>query len=209
MPVRATTSELFLEPRDDAEDEDAAAPTADLVRRARGGDSDAFALLLMRHERMVLRTASRLLDRSDLAQDAAQETFLRLFKYLGRFDETRELGPWLYRMTVNVCHDLERKARTRSWVTLEAIRERATTRGGPEDIEGAVVLGEKRRLVQEALRTLPRKERAAIVLRDLEGLPTATVARILRSSEGTVRSQVSTARLKIKRVIEARRETRG
>jgi RNA polymerase sigma-70 factor (ECF subfamily) len=58
--------------------------------------------------------------------------------------------------------------------------------------------------VQAALRTLPEKERAAIVLRDIEGLPTADVARILGSSEGTVRSQISTGRLKIKRFIQAR-----
>ena len=64
---------------------------------------------------------------------------------------------------------------------------------------------EQRRLVQEALSALPPKERTVIVLRDIEGLATAEVARILGTSEGTVRSQACTARLKIKAFVEGRR----
>ena len=72
----------------------------------------------------------------------------------------------------------------------------------------AVTLDEQRRLVQAALLTLPPREREAIVLRDIEGLDTEEVARILGSSAGTVRSQVSTARVKIKRYVEAHGGTR-
>jgi RNA polymerase sigma-70 factor (ECF subfamily) len=183
---------------------------AEWVRRARTGDGDAFALLVERYEHMVLRTALRLLGRLDQAQDAAQETFLRMHRYLGRFDESRDLGPWLYRVVVNACRDIARRGAPAPLLSLDDVREteQAGTRVGPEEIESIVSTAEQRRLVQAALQTLPDKERAAVVLRDIEGLPTSDVARILGSSEGTVRSQVSTARLKIKRFVEGQERGR-
>jgi DNA-directed RNA polymerase specialized sigma24 family protein len=109
--VKAGTCELALTPIEGtAERRGATEPeTAEWVRRARTGDGEAFALLLGRHEHMVLRTALRLLGRLDQAQDAAQETFLRMHKYLARFDESRDLGPWLYRIVVNACRDIARR----------------------------------------------------------------------------------------------------
>ncbi len=173
------------------------------IRRARDGDARAFGWLVERYERMVLRTALRLLGRMDQAEDAAQEAFLRMHRFLGRLDETRDPGPWLYRLVVNACHDIARRSRPHL-MDLEAVQEAPDPAGrfGPEEIEAAVLTAQKRRLVAEAVATLPEKERAALVLRDIEGLPTADVARILGSSEGTVRSQVSTARLKVRRFVQ-------
>jgi RNA polymerase sigma-70 factor, ECF subfamily len=183
---------------------------ADCVRRAREGDEAAFAQLVERHERMVFRTALRLLGHVDAAQDAMQEAFLRLHRYLRRFDESRELGPWLYRVVVNVCHDLARRQPTGMHVTLDELKpsEFPGTSGGQEEIDAASTRDDERRLVQAALLALPHKERAAVVLRDIEGRSTAEVALILGSSEGTVRSQISTARVKIRRFVEQEREKR-
>ena len=208
--AKAGTRELALTPIDATSDGKGRTEpqAAEWVRRARAGDGAAFGLLLDRYERMVLRTALRLLGQMDQAQDAAQETFLRMHRYFGRLDESRELGPWLYRVVVNACRDIARRRPAAPLLPLEKLRdaEQASTRGGPEEIEGAVSRAEQRRLVQEALDVLPVRERAAVVLRDIEGLSTAEVAQILGSSEGTVRSQVSTARVKIKRFVEAQRE---
>jgi RNA polymerase sigma-70 factor (ECF subfamily) len=201
-PVGATAEELALRPGD--LDEAASSDEVgmvDLVRRARRGDRDAFGRLISRYERMVFRTALRLLGRADAAQDAAQETFLRLFRYLDRFDESRELAPWLYRVVVNVCRDLGKKASAARLIPLDEIPEPQASHGAQAQIEDTIHRAERLRMVQEALLNLPEKERAAVVLRDLEGWSTAEVARILGSSEGTVRSQVSTARVKIKRFI--------
>lgn len=183
-------------------DRPAAADAAEWVRRARAGDAQAFAVLVERHERMVLRTALRLLGRMDLAQDAAQDAFLRLHRHLGRFDESRELGPWLYRVVVNVCRDVARRGRGARLVALEDVADLASPSEGAGVRDDAVARDEQRRLVQAALLTLPAREREAIVLRDIEGLTSDEVARILGSSAGTVRSQVSAARLKIKRYVE-------
>jgi RNA polymerase sigma-70 factor (ECF subfamily) len=210
--VKAGTCELALTPIDaTSEGRDPTEPeTAEWVRRAREGDEAAFGHLVERHERMVLRTAFRFLGQMDQAQDAAQETFLRMYRYLDRFDESRDLGPWLYRVVVNACRDVARRRRSTRLVSLDDVQESEQTamRSGPEEIERAVSRAEQRRVIQAALDTLPERERAAVVLRDIEGLTTAEVAQILGSSEGTVRSQVSTARLKIKRFVEGQERRR-
>ena len=208
--MEALTRELSLAPSN-LPPESSGAPaveTAAWVERARRGDEDAFACLVERHERMVLRTGLRLLGRLDLAQDAAQEAFLRFHRHLARFDASRELGPWLYRIVVNVCRDLSRRQRWPPLVRLEEAKDVRSQESDEAALEDAVVRNEQRRLVQAALRALSPREREAIVLRDLEGLPTSEVARVLGSSEGTVRSQISTGRLKIKQYVEARQKGR-
>jgi RNA polymerase sigma-70 factor (ECF subfamily) len=180
------------------------------VRRAREGDSEAFVRLVERYERMVLRTALRLLGQMDQAQDAAQDAFLRMHRYLDRFDDTRDLGPWLYRLVVNLCRDVSRSRTRLRLVELDEARETPdpTGRFGPGEIEAEVFRSEQRRLLHLALAQLPTKERAALVLRDIEGLPTSEVAAILGTAEGTVRSQVCTARLKIRKFVESGQERR-
>ncbi|MCP3956707.1 MAG: sigma-70 family RNA polymerase sigma factor [bacterium] len=173
---------------------------ADLVVQARG-DARAFDRLMRAHERQVFTVAWRLLGRVEDAQDAAQEVFLRLYRHLDRFDPTRPLAPWLYRVTINVCRDLGRRRNVRKAVSLEeAEQARPLESVDPASDPGAVAsLAEERRIAEQALATLADKERAALVLRDVEGLTTAEVARALGSSEPTVRSQICRARLKMKK----------
>src|SRR5215471_11272328 len=171
-----------------------------LLERAIAGDASAFEQIIVRHERRVFTLAWRLLGSFEDAQDAAQEVFLRAFRYLHRFDKARPFEPWLVRMTVNVCHDLARK-RMHSPSTIADADVLASVSNPHADLASE----EERESLHRALQELPEKERAAIVLRDIEGFSTAEVAEILSSSEGTVRSQISTARLKIRKAIKRRR----
>lgn len=174
---------------------DDAGPSAGLVARAKAGDLEAFDQVMRLHEKQVLTTALRLLGNLEDAQDAAQETFLRLYKNLDRLSDIQQVRNWLHRVTVNICNDMHRQRR----------RRRTEPLSGPDpvssqpDPELAWVHQERGRLVEMALRTLPEKERAAVVLRDVQGLSTREVAGILGSSEVTVRSQVSVARAKLKK----------
>ncbi len=172
-----------------------------LLRDAKAGDRAAFEQVVLLHQRRVLLTALHLLGRWEDAQDAAQEVFLRLHRHIHRFDEALELSPWLYRMTVNVCHDIGRRRKAHDPLDPGAVDPGI----GPERSARSA---EERRILQSALLRLPEKERAALVLRDLEGLPTQEVARILGSSEATVRSQISSARLKILKATERFRRER-
>jgi RNA polymerase sigma-70 factor (ECF subfamily) len=176
-------------------DEGHAVSTRDLVEEAKSGDKRAFEELVIRNERRVLMTALRILGNLEDARDAGQEVFLRLFKYLERFDETRSLGPWLYRMTVNVCRDIARQRPKWTGVEDEQL-ERLASSESKRDV--SVPIDEKQIAVQ-GLKMLTEKERSALVLRDIEGLSTREVARILGSAEITVRSHISRARVKMKR----------
>jgi RNA polymerase sigma-70 factor (ECF subfamily) len=187
-----------------------------LVELARAGDSLAFERLMLATERRVVATAWRLLGNREDARDAAQEVYLRLFKYMGRFRAGEDFQAWLYRITVNVCRDLARKRRAAGGEQLEDTdlgRDEHTAfenlRRADADAESSTLRAQQLALVRRALRTLPEKERAAIVLRDLEGLSTEEVASALGSRAVTVRSQISSARAKIKDYCERLTRTGG
>jgi RNA polymerase sigma-70 factor (ECF subfamily) len=153
----------------------------------------AFERIMSQCERRVLRVALRLLHNPQDAQDAAQEVFLRLYKHLADLDQARGYEPWLYRVTVNVCRDIARGRRR--LVGLADVEEQAARQPDAyHDAERA----QRLEIVRRGLSRLGGKERAALVLRDVEGLSTREVAGILGSSENTVRSQISTARLKLR-----------
>jgi len=174
------------------------------IIQAKSGDAEAFEELVSLHERQVLGTAWRLLGRVEDAEDAAQEVFLRLFRSLSKVDPGRPLSAWLYRVTVNVCRDLGRRRQRRSRGAPDSVEELREAHGlepedpaaGPERRAGAA---QETRRILDALAALPEKERAAVVLRDLQGLSTAEVAEILGSTPVTVRTQISRARLKLHR----------
>jgi RNA polymerase sigma-70 factor (ECF subfamily) len=167
-----------------------------VLEAARAGDRPAFDLLMRRHERLVLGTAYRLAGNLPDAQDAMQEVFLRLFRNLAKI-ETGNLAAWLYRVTVNVCHDARR--RQPETVTMDEAPELVAAGGDPQQHADEA---ERKALLLRSLRMLSEKERAALVLRDLEGLSTAEVAGVLGSSVVTVRSQISKARVKMRDFVE-------
>lgn len=172
-----------------------------LIAQAKLGDTQAFEQLLIRYQRQVLGTAIRLLGNIDDAQDAAQEVFLRLHKYLYKFDEEKEFLPWLYQVTTNTCRDIARKRARASTVSLE--QEQANGKldniASKEDIEIELNISQEKKIISDALESLSERERTAIVLRDIQGLETKDVARILGTAEATIRSQISMARIKIKK----------
>ena len=180
----------------------AAGPLRILLQRAKTGDIAAFEQLIVLHEQRVFQTALRLLRNVEDAQDAAQDVFLRLHKHLNSFDEERNFHSWLYRIVINVCRDLNQRRGKHLAAPLDeatmpaAGAKSASATKDPFEIASQL---EQRQWIAESLATLSERERVALVLRDLEGLSTAEVARILGTSETTVRSQISTARLKIKK----------
>jgi RNA polymerase sigma-70 factor (ECF subfamily) len=164
-----------------------------LIGGAKAGEAASFERLVLLHERRVLRLAQRLLLNREAARDAAQDVFMRLHRKLSSVSEDKELGPWLYRMTVNICIDVLR--RSKDELPIDLMSDVADECVNPEE---SAVMRQQGQLVLAALKGLTPKERQAIVLRDLEGYSTAEAASILGSSEATVRSQISTGRVKMK-----------
>lgn len=181
-----------------------------LVARARAGDAAAFERIMLDTERKVVATAWRMLGNREDARDAAQEVYLRVYKYLDRFKPEQDFNGWLYRITINVCRDAARKRRGATsgggfssggefFAARMDEHDATPERVSPDtNAEENAILAQQRSMLMSALETLPEKERAALVLRDLEGLTTEEVARVLRSRPVTVRSQISSARTKLK-----------
>jgi RNA polymerase sigma-70 factor (ECF subfamily) len=172
-----------------------------LIESAAAGDTAAFEQIMIHSQQKVMAMTWRILGNEADARDASQEVFLRVYKYLGRFRQDQDFFAWLFRITVNVCHDIARKRQQHSdrFMSLAAGGEGAfAVPAEQEDAEEAFMHTQQRELIARAMATLPHRERASIVLRDVEGLPTDEVARIMNSSSTTVRSQISSARKKIK-----------
>jgi RNA polymerase sigma-70 factor (ECF subfamily) len=196
------TPAFLMSGRPDTEVLPEAIEIASLVQRTLNGDSGAFEYIILRFERRVAGLAMKLLGTRDDAQDAAQEVFFRAYKYLHRLNLEKPIEPWLMRMTVNVCRDLGRKRQRRLNTFSEAEPADAPASDRTSDPFTGIVEDQERQLLRAALNSLPEKERVAITLRDIEGLSTAEVAAILDSSESTIRSQVSRARVRMRDAID-------
>jgi RNA polymerase sigma-70 factor (ECF subfamily) len=183
--------------------ETAAAPTDGpddrlrLAAAARAGDLAAFELLMRQYERLVLVTALRLLGNMEDAQDASQEVFLKLYRNLRKLERAGNLTGWLYRVTVNVCHDSRRRRPAEA-----PVDELAETPDRAADPRQILTDAERRRALAMSLRQLSERERAAVTLRDLEGLSTQEAALAMGVNEATVRSHISQARVKMRGFLE-------
>jgi RNA polymerase sigma-70 factor (ECF subfamily) len=153
----------------------------------------SFDRVVRERETQVLRTAFRILGNWADAEDVAQEAFLRLHRHGLAFENDAAAGGWLYRVTVNLCLDRTRAARPS--------QELPDLPSGDQSAEAAVLMAEKKQRLMTALALLPAKERAAVVLREIEGLSTAEVAAALGSSEVTVRSQISKALVRLRGIL--------
>ena len=176
---------------------------AELVSRAKEGYRDAFDQLLQRFEARALSIPRQMGLSPEDAQDVAQEAFLKLFRYISKFRSGESFTNWFYRIVVHATYDHLRN-RQRGGLSLE-----------DESISGASEMADDAPLAPEQLERsqmrerllrcmggLAKKERAAFVLRDLQGLDTKTVARALRVSQVTVRRHASNARRKIRERLE-------
>lgn len=170
-----------------------------LIAQAKLGDNHAFEQILILYQRQVLGIAIRLLGNVDDGRDAAQEVFLKLHKYLHNFNEEKDFLPWLYQMTINTCRDIARKRAKHSTLSLESEKEIINNIASSQDIEKEINLIQEKKIINQALETLSEKEKTVLILRDIEGLETKDVARLLGTAEATIRSQISMARIKIKK----------
>ena len=168
-----------------------------LIREARAGDSSAFDEIMILSERHVARIAWRILGDVEDVKDAMQEAFLRLYRHLGRFDEKHDFFAWLSRITVNVCLDQRRRRKHEPLADDHPVPSRETA------ADTVLIRQAEVALLRRAIDMLAPRERAAVLLRDVEGLPTDKVAAALGNTVATVRVQLSRARVKLRRLVES------
>jgi RNA polymerase sigma-70 factor, ECF subfamily len=176
-----------------------------VVERAREGDADAFRELVESYSAKLFRLAWRITGDEQSAEDAVQETFLRAYRSLGRFDARSQFGTWLHRIAVNVALDLARKQqrhrdRREDWPAETAGEEPLPSPApGPDRIALSL---EVERAVRSGLAELSAMERTAFVLRHFEGRSIAEICEQLGLGASAGKQAVFRAVKKLRRVLE-------
>ncbi|MCW8141890.1 MAG: sigma-70 family RNA polymerase sigma factor [Planctomycetota bacterium] len=168
-----------------------------LLARARAGDREAFAALAAAHREAVYRAAWWILRDQDDSLDVTQEALLRAFRFLPGFDGRASFRTWARRIATNVA--LDRQARRRRDRADALPEEDVVSDPRDEAVGEALERDERRRLVREAIETLPPAQRAAVLLRDVEGLSYEEIAGALEIPRGTVMSRLFYGRATLKK----------
>lgn len=181
--------------------------TAELVRRAQGGDLNAFNQLVVQHQDSAYSLAVRFLGSPETAEDVTQDAFLRAFRSIGRFRGDR-FRSWLLTIVANAARDELRRRKRRPAQSIEQSRadpdrpdiEPVDAAPGPEaEAERAELRG----VLERALASLPEDARLVVLLADVHGMSYEEVAAAAGIPVGTVRSRLSRARARLRDVLRA------
>jgi len=184
-------------PRGDNQDSD----DASLVARIAAGDRSAYADIVDRHIDSALRIARRMAGTRDLAEDAVQEAYIKLWCHAGRFDADRaRFTSWFYLIVANTVIDIRRRRRDGPWPEDEEPADPAA------DVQQCSEAAERARMVDEALQGLPPRQRLAVTLCYFEGYSNADAAEVLRVGVKGLESLLVRARRSLRRALADHRD---
>jgi RNA polymerase sigma-70 factor (ECF subfamily) len=187
-----------------------AANDHELLAAIRDGDEVAFQEIVRRYRNPITNFVYRMIDDYERAVELAQETFIRVYTSASRYEAKYSFSTYIYRIASNLAISELRKRKRRRFVSL--LSPFTNDDGEPVEIDPpdlnplqdeAMIETERRRAVARAIASLPEKYRAAIVLRDVEGLSYDRIAEVLGLSEGTVKSRINRARNLLKDKLSA------
>ena len=174
-----------------------------LVKAAQRGDEKAFRALVERYQRRVVQLALGMTKDPDEAMDIAQETFVKVHRYLPSFKGDSSFFTWTYRIAMNLCLDAQRRKGRAERVDLDqgdeaeieaAMDPASAALAGPQR---QTLNAELRAKIEEALAGLSENHRAILLLREVEGLSYEELSKVLAIRKGTVMSRLFHARLKM------------
>ncbi len=172
-------------------------PTSDdaaLVARAREGDREAFTELVMHYQVPLYNMALRMVGSRDDAADIAQEAFLRAWEKL-RTLKGNPFKAWIFQIAVNLCYDHFRRRKRVAAMPEEGQEAHVVSLGLPvPDPAERAEAGERARIVRDSINGLDPDLRAALILRDVNGLAYEEIAAVIRAPLGTVKSRIARAR---------------
>ncbi len=175
---------------------------ARLVEETKRGNRDAFGELVQRYEQRLIRVILRFIKDLDIAEDLAQETFLRVYEKLNQFDPSRRFSPWLFRIGVNLTLDFHRRKKRRIWTVLFTDRSKdGWIEPGGDDPRPEQDLQLE---VRNVINKLPEKYKTVLILRDLENFSTSEIAAIMDRKEATIRWRLAEARNRFQELWEKR-----
>ncbi|MFC2076510.1 RNA polymerase sigma factor [candidate division KSB1 bacterium] len=168
----------------------------ELVKRALDGNAGAAAELARRHEKKAFYITYGFTHNREEARDLVQEAFLRMFRNLKLYRAKYEFGTWFYRIVTNLCINYNRRKKIIRWTPLHDFV--GGLQSPDDDIVEEIDRRQKVSKLKQAISMLPEKQKAAILLFDIEGFSIRDSARILRCSEGTVMSRLHYGRKRLK-----------
>ncbi len=183
----------------------------ELISAFLAGDQASFEELAQRYESVIMNMAYRLLGNRSDAADVTQEIFILLLRKLGSFRGEAKFSTWLYRVSLNACHDYARRLRRHVSISespgddLPELEERLAD-DGLESPEQSLERAEVQETVQEAIGRMPYKFREIVFLHDISGYNYKEVAEILGINLGTVKSRLNRARNRLAKELETYRE---
>lgn len=178
-----------------------------LIELAGRGDAQAFNELMSSQERRMYAVALRMFGNREDAEDCMQDAMIRIFRAIGTFKAQSSFSTWVYRITMNTCLDELRRRKNKPSTSLDGLLDAGWSpsdgRDGPEQ---HAVRSEVRRQLGAFINELPEDMRAAIVLRDVQGLSYDDIALALDTNVGTVKSRISRGREKLREKIQGQSE---
>jgi len=186
---------------------------AELIERARNGDSGAFNQIVLHYRRRILGTIARLTGRPEDAEDIAQEVFLRLYFSLDKLRVPQVFEAWLYRLTVNAAYDYLRRRRRRGEARMADLSPEQVALADAAAGARASQEEQRRRRAREdaeaVLSALPEADRILLSLKEIEGLSLGELAGVYKVNENALKVRLYRARQRALRALEALEGQRG
>ena len=170
-----------------------------LIEQAQNGDRNAFGELVRRHYQGVVLVVTRMCGDAGLAEDAAQEAFMRAWVNLPSYQPKSCLRNWVYRIAINAALDVLRRKPEETLEDEEALRV-PDQAAGPETV---LIEKERAALLQQAVKSLPEAARSVLVLREYGGLSYQEIAGVLDVPVGTVMSRLNYARNRMREILRS------
>ena len=178
-----------------------------LLRRAQNGDPEAFGQMMEPLEQLVWRVCWHYTGNREAAEDCGQEAMIRIWRNLANYRGECALESWVYRIAANCCMDWLRKKKRDKSVSMEPLREQGFDPADPSPgTEEQAVAKDERQRLREAIARLPDDQREALILTQLEKVPYEEAAQALGVSEGTIKSRVNRAKVRLKEILTEDRE---
>lgn len=176
-----------------------------LFSRAKSGDGAAFHQIFDKYQKRVYSVAFGILSNNCWTEDATQEVFVRLFRSISKYDVRRNFFTYLYRITVNVCFDLLKREKSNAVQFIDPDEKQFAEKADEVNCSPLEKIEHKEFYIkiQQLIQRLGPNQRAAFILRDLEGMDTNEIAKILKCRKATVRAHLHFARKSIKEKIES------
>lgn len=174
-----------------------------VIERAQNGDTESFALLVEKYKNAVFSVCQSLLKDYHDASDAAQETFIKVYKNVKRFKFDSSFQTYIIRIAINTCKDEFRKrAKNEQNISADDDENPLEIKDNSASPEEALLKKERQSALYRAILSLPPKFREVIILRDINGVSYEEIAKILKISQGTVKSRINRARCALKEILQ-------